>query len=264
MDPLGLAVLADEGGSEGEQDDGDPVVQDEPQRRMQLLSGHADDRSPACQTAQMNASRVARALMLVMGAIAALCIAGLVTMVVLSDNGYRDYGEMDIPGSAVIDLPAGKVIVSFHTKTSGHGTSVPPLRMDIEPPPGVRDPGVYDALGGSVTVNNDVHRQVWVMQVDTAGRYPVSIDGPVADYEEPRLAFGRERGTEGMVWVLVAASMITTDLAIAAWWFQRTQKRKADEGVRLEQLKTITALRDSGALTENEFEAEKLRILKGQ
>jgi hypothetical protein len=37
----------------------------------------------------------------------------------------------------------------------------------------------------------------------------------------------------------------------------------SDEGVRLEQLKTISALRDSGALTPAEFEAEKRRILEG-
>ena len=36
-----------------------------------------------------------------------------------------------------------------------------------------------------------------------------------------------------------------------------------DQGVRLEQLKTLTALRDSGALTVAEFDAEKRRILNG-
>ena len=35
-------------------------------------------------------------------------------------------------------------------------------------------------------------------------------------------------------------------------------------GVRIEQLKTITALRDSGALTRQEFEDEKRRILDGR
>jgi hypothetical protein len=34
------------------------------------------------------------------------------------------------------------------------------------------------------------------------------------------------------------------------------------EGVRLERLKTLAALRDSGALTEAEFETEKRRILE--
>lgn len=33
------------------------------------------------------------------------------------------------------------------------------------------------------------------------------------------------------------------------------------QAIRLEQLKTIAALRDSGALTEAEFETEKRRIL---
>ena len=37
-----------------------------------------------------------------------------------------------------------------------------------------------------------------------------------------------------------------------------------DEGVRLERLKTLASLRDSGALTDAEFEAEKRRILEGR
>jgi hypothetical protein len=35
----------------------------------------------------------------------------------------------------------------------------------------------------------------------------------------------------------------------------------SDQGVRLEQLRQLAALRDSGALTQAEFEAEKRRIL---
>ena len=34
-----------------------------------------------------------------------------------------------------------------------------------------------------------------------------------------------------------------------------------DDGVRIQQLKTLAALRDSGALSEQEFEAEKRRLL---
>jgi hypothetical protein len=36
-----------------------------------------------------------------------------------------------------------------------------------------------------------------------------------------------------------------------------------EQGIRLEQLNTLAALRDSGALTQAEFEAEKRRILDG-
>ncbi len=35
------------------------------------------------------------------------------------------------------------------------------------------------------------------------------------------------------------------------------------QGVKIEQLKTLAALRDSGALTEKEFQAEKRRVLDG-
>ena len=37
----------------------------------------------------------------------------------------------------------------------------------------------------------------------------------------------------------------------------------SDHGVKIEQLKTLAALRDSGALTEKEFQAEKRRVLDG-
>ena len=37
----------------------------------------------------------------------------------------------------------------------------------------------------------------------------------------------------------------------------------SDQGVKIEQLKTLAALRDSGALTEEEFKAEKRKVLDG-
>lgn len=93
---------------------------------------------------------------------------------------------------------------------------------------------------------------------------------------------------DGLLWVFVAISIVSVDLAIAVWWFRRRRARSGsstaaatgslddsphepgesfvptDQGVRLEQLKTIAALRGSGALTEAEFKAEKRRILDGR
>jgi hypothetical protein len=37
----------------------------------------------------------------------------------------------------------------------------------------------------------------------------------------------------------------------------------SDQGVKIEQLKTLAALRDSGALTDEEFKAEKRKVLDG-
>ena len=36
-----------------------------------------------------------------------------------------------------------------------------------------------------------------------------------------------------------------------------------EDGIRLQQLNTLARLRDSGALTEDEFQAEKKRVLDG-
>ncbi|MCW2561135.1 MAG: hypothetical protein JWP55_5099 [Mycobacterium sp.] len=36
-----------------------------------------------------------------------------------------------------------------------------------------------------------------------------------------------------------------------------------DQGIRIQQLNTLAQLRDSGALTEAEYEAEKRRVLDG-
>ena len=61
-------------------------------------------------------------------------------------------------------------------------------------------------------------------------------------------------------------AQLPTDLGepIATPEGSRSTYAPSDEGVKLEQLKTLAALRDSGALTDKEFEDEKRRILDGR
>lgn len=225
----------------------------------------------------MNGRGFSRVLMILFGVLAALSIGGLITTAVIGATAdeYGSYGEVPIPGAGEVRLPEGETIVSFHVGDSGgRGLRVPPLNFDITPPPGVADPSVTEDLGSTVTINDDAHRRVWFMRVPADGVYQIITKGDVGGFVEPRLAFGRTRSVEGPVWVFAALSIVTVDLAIAAWWFGR--RRSAEpavtlaepyfpgaEGVRLEQLKTISALRDSGALTQKEYEEEKRRILDG-
>ena len=235
----------------------------------------------------MSARGAGRTVAIVAGVFALVSLAGVITTVAASAFGerYDDYGEIAVPGAQTLSLPAGEVLASFHIRGyGGRGMSVPPLTMNITPPEGVADPVVTEDLGATVSVNDDARRRVWVIQVPAEGAYRISVDGPVGGYVDPRLAFGS--GTDGritgLLWVFVALSIISADVFIAVWWFRRKRGlagRPAspvsaappgetyvptDEGVRLEQLKTIAALRDSGALTEREYEEEKRRILDGR
>jgi hypothetical protein len=248
----------------------------------------------------MSSRRIAAPM--VAAAIGSLVVAviGFIVAMVLNAfvlDKYDAYGEVPIPGSGTVELPAGEVTISFHTLTTGSGSGlpVPSLKLRIVPPDGVSDPVVTESPGGTTTVNNNARVRVWVAQVAKAGSYQVATDGDVNGYISPRLAFGHGSQYGWVVWLFVGLFVLgLVELVVALWWSARTAKRPrpvgpqefpafgatdaptyapqsyapappsympTDQGVRLEQLKTLAALRDSGALTQAEFDAEKRRIL---
>jgi hypothetical protein len=229
-------------------------------------------------------------------------VGGFIVALVLNTfflDKYDAYGEVPIPGSGSLYLPAGQVTISFHTVviggSSGGGLPVPPLGVTIGPPDGVAQPAVTENIGSTTTVNNDAHVRVWVAQIPAAATYNITTDGQVNGFIAPRLAFGHSSSYGYLVWVFVAIFVVgLVDSILSGWWLARTRRKAAaavvegawptaspivsvatpgvppttaheptDEGVRLERLKTLSALRDSGALTAEEFETEKRRILEG-
>lgn len=151
-------------------------------------------------------------------------------------------------------------------------------------------------IGSTTTVNNDAHVRVWTAQIPADATYNITTDGPVNGFINPHLAFGHSSPVGFMVWVFVAMFVVgLIGSIVSAKWSGRARRKAAagvvarfpevpevmpsapplvtpasmpsaayepsGEGVRLERLKTLAALRDSGALTEAEFEAEKRRIL---
>jgi Short C-terminal domain len=203
---------------------------------------------------------------------------------------YNAYGEVPIPGTGKLHLPAGQVTVSFHTVTvgnsSGGGLPVPHLVLDIDPPAGLADPKVTESVGGSTSVNNDIHRRVWVAEIIAEGDYIITTSGEINGFISPQMAFGHDSDSEG-VWLGVFAGVFFVGLVgtvTASVRLSRTKRAESpawqvsapltthpegsvempsDEGVKIQQLKTLAALRDSGALTEKEFQAEKRRVLDG-
>lgn len=225
-------------------------------------------------------------------------LVGFVVTLVLNAfvlDEYDAYGEVPIPGSAELDLPAGEVTVSFHTLTTGQSTSgfpIPSISVNIEPPAGVADPVVTESISGTTTVNSDLHVRVWVVQIAEAGTYRVHTDGDVGGYIRPSLAFGRDRSYGWLPWLFGGLAAVgVAGLAAALTWSARAGRKAGplsphellsvdgptsqsmptvsegftpnDQAIRLEQLRLLAALRDSGALTDDEFEAEKRRILSG-
>jgi hypothetical protein len=110
-----------------------------------------------------------------------------------SVSGYRAYGEVPIPGTQTLHLPAGKVAITFHAETVGipeAGLPIPDLKLDINPPDGVADPAVAESTGGTTSFNNDAWRQVWVADIAQAGDYQIATEGQVSAFVSAHLAFG--------------------------------------------------------------------------
>ncbi len=224
-------------------------------------------------------------------------VAGFIATLVLNAfflDKYNAHGEVPIPGASRLHLPAGEVTISLHTVViggpNGGGLPVPPLGVTIKPPDGVAQPVVTENIGSTTTVNNDAHVRVWVAQIPADGAYDITTDGQVNGYINPQLAFGHSSSYGYLVWVFVAMFVVGLAVSIlSGMWLSRTRRKAvvaaqvagvpafepveaqpipaaqvpSDEGVRLERLKTLASLRDSGALTEEEFHAEKRRILDG-
>src|ERR1700722_16717134 len=244
----------------------------------------------------MSSRRLAKISLTVAVVMMIVSVGGFIFALVLNAfflDKYNAYGEVPIPGSSSLYLPAGEVTISLHTVVisgpDGGGLPGAPRRGTITPPDGLAQPTVSENIGSTTTVNNDAHVRVWVAQIPTGGTYNITTDGQVNGFIAPRLAFGHSSSQGYLVWLFVAMFVVGLVISIlSGWWLARTRRRAAaafvhgvspvvslaqpeestahepsDEGVRLERLKTLAALRDSGALTEQEFQTEKQRILEG-
>ena len=114
-----------------------------------------------------------------------------------SDDAYKAYGEVPIPGNQTLHLPAGQVAITFHAETASGSDgplSIPDLKLDIDPPTGVADPTVTESFGGTTSVDNVAWRRVWIAQIPQDGDYQIVTDGQVGPFIWARLAFGHVEG----------------------------------------------------------------------
>src|SRR6202012_1980070 len=110
-----------------------------------------------------------------------------------SVSGYRAYGEVPIPGTQTLHLPAGKVAITFHAETVGipeAGMPIPDLKLDINPPDWVADGAGTESAGGTKSFNKDAWGQVWGADIPKAGDYQIATEGQVTAFVSAHLAFG--------------------------------------------------------------------------
>jgi len=251
----------------------------------------------------MSRRTVPRALTIVAVVTMVVSVVGFVVTLILNAfvfDEYDAYGEVPIPGSSSLHLPAGDVTVTFHTVligASGSGLPVPPLKYRIVAPGGVDDPVLTEDYGGTTTVNNDARVRIGYLHVPAEGTYDITVDGNVSAFLDPRLAFGHGSSYGQLPWIFAAFfGLAMVDLIIARVWASKVKRSEAmpayyqpppaypspmyspppatftqpadpyvptDQGIRIQQLNTLAQLRDSGALTEAEYESEKKRVLDG-
>ena len=246
----------------------------------------------------MNRGAAPRALTVVALVATVASAVGFFAMLMLNPfvfDEYDAYGEVPIPGSSSLELPAGDVTVSFHTILiggSGSGLPVPPLKYTITGPDG-DDVTLAQDYGSTTTVNNDARVRIGYLHLARAGTYEIRLDGGVSAYLDPTLAFGHGSPYRHVPWILAAVFGVAALCLVAARiWAARVRRTEpvpgyqppptlgsvptwtpdptwtpsyapTDQGIRIEQLNTLARLRDSGALTEEEYEAEKKRVLDG-
>ena len=208
---------------------------------------------------------IALAVLLV-ASIVAFGVSWYLNVFVFDD--YDAYGEVPIPGTRTLHLPQGDVKVTFHTEIAGsmEGGEVPTpqdLEVTIAPPSGVAQPEFTRKIGGTTGDNQDMRRPVGVARIPTAGDYTVTANGKANAFISPRLSFGHGsnyRFVPGFFLWLGVLSLA----ALAALPFVGQSRRPAvrpKPKTPLRRLEDIASLHDSGALSDEEYEAEKRRIL---
>ena len=183
-------------------------------------------------------------------------------------DDFHAYGEVPIPGTRTLHLPEGEVKVSFHTQTAGtiSGGELPVpqnLQVAIVPPSGMAAPEFIHHMGDTTADNEDAHIQVGVAHIPKTGDYTVTATGTATAFISPRLSFGHGSRYGFLPWLLGGLSCVgLVGVVVSAFVGLRNHPAvRAEPNTTLEKLTKLATLHDSGALTDEEYEHEKRRLL---
>jgi hypothetical protein len=172
--------------------------------------------------------RIAKALLVLL----IVSVVGLIASMAypIEFDGFDAYGEVPIPGTRTLHLPAGDVTVGFHgLYPEGADIDKPiPMPQDLEvtitPPSGVPEPKVTKILGEASgdrnTDTGDGRRPVRVAHIPQAGDCTITTNGKVTPFVNPRLAFGYPSRFWFLPWLFGGLCVVSLGVFLPAmpWW----------------------------------------------
>ena len=135
----------------------------------------------------------------------ALVVMGVLPPLVLEDT----YGDVAVPGSATVRLPAGEVDVTLRSVGQTDEPSVPPLSVRISGPDGMPQPEVVESPRTTYLIFGDKRVRVWVVRIPQEGDYRVDIDGEVYGPYKPTLTFGHIMRNDSLLALLATGASIS-------------------------------------------------------
>jgi hypothetical protein len=125
-------------------------------------------------------------------AIIALVVGGVMTLFAVGDPPDGDYGDLALPGSTVLHLPAEQVELNFTEDTDNQTIDVPVrLTIDVTPVAGGPELPVTVVDGSSVGINGVSHVYWGYVVVPREGDYRVNIpDSITPSIPNPHMLFG--------------------------------------------------------------------------
>ncbi|WP_429428611.1 hypothetical protein [Nocardia sp. GAS34] len=153
-------------------------------------------------------------------------VSGLVYWGVTLNPGESRYGSFDLPGETLVDLPAGRVDLSFTMDLSNQTVAIPILHLAITPVDGGPVPRVDGRMGAALSDNGVTHIRVGSAVIDRPGRYTVSATGGVSASPNPQLHCTSAKRTNPFPVVLTTLAIGLTLLDTGIVVLVRLEARK--------------------------------------
>ncbi len=159
-------------------------------------------------------------VVLVLGILAQIINANVLT----SSGDPTKYGQIDVPGAQVVQLPAGSLEAILEENLGQELKITPALRLQVKALEGGPSPTITRDVGEQFGTANgefgpDQHyRRVWRLDVPSAGRYRVTVGGA-----GPDPGYFLDLGTSppagpGQIWLWTG---IAAALVLALWLIAR-------------------------------------------